>query len=82
MERTQTLPTAGAVRRNGERTSVLGRYVRSAGSLEWGVLAGVVRESNVVGASLQGELTDWLGLRAEGHYRDSDQERFLRAAPC
>lgn len=57
-----------------ERMSVLGRYVRSVGSLEWGVLAGVVRESNIVGASLQGELTDWLGLRAEGHYRDGDQD--------
>ncbi|MHB8788972.1 MAG: hypothetical protein ACYDBT_03740 [Desulfobulbaceae bacterium] len=57
-----------------ERTSVLGRYVRSAGRLEWGVLAGVVREDNIVGASLQGELNDWLGLRAEGHYRDSHQD--------
>lgn len=57
-----------------QRTSVLGRYARSAGGLEWGVLAGVVRENTVVGASLQGELTDWLGIRAEGHYRDSHQD--------
>ncbi|MHB8811489.1 MAG: hypothetical protein ACYC9M_15990 [Desulfobulbaceae bacterium] len=57
-----------------QRTSVLGRYVRSAGRLEWGMLAGVIREDNIVGASLQGELTDWLGLRAEGHYRDSNQD--------
>ena len=57
-----------------QRTSVLGRYVRSVGALEWGMLAGVVREDNIVGASLQGELTDWLGLRAEGHYRDSNQD--------
>lgn len=56
------------------RTSVLGRYVRSAGGFEWGVLAGVVRENNIVGASLQGELNDWLGLRTEGHYRDSHQD--------
>jgi len=55
------------------RTSVLGRYVRSTGALEWGLLAGLVRENGLVGASLQGELTDWLGLRAEGHYRDSNQ---------
>ena len=55
------------------RTSLLGRYTRSAVGLEWGALAGVVRENTIVGASLQGELTDWLGLRAEGHYRDSHQ---------
>lgn len=57
-----------------QRTSVLGRYVRSVGALEWGMLAGVVREDNIVGASLQGELNDWLGLRAEGHYRASNQD--------
>ncbi|MHB1351505.1 MAG: hypothetical protein ACYCYR_16750 [Desulfobulbaceae bacterium] len=57
-----------------QHTSLLGRYVRSAGRLEWGMLAGVVREDNIVGASLQGELNDWLGLRAEGHFRDSHQD--------
>ena len=57
-----------------QRTSVLGRYVRSVGALEWGMLMGVVRENNIVGASLQGELTDWLGVRAEGHYRDSQHD--------
>ena len=56
------------------RTSLLGRYARSLGGLEWGTLVGVVRESEVIGASLQGELTDWLGVRAEGHYRDSSRE--------
>lgn len=52
-----------------ERTSLLGRYVWSEEGLEWGGLAGVVREKAVIGGSVQGELTDWLGIRAEGHYR-------------
>ena len=57
-----------------DRTSVLGRYVLDAGGFEWGALGGVVRDSPVAGASLQGELFHWLGIRAEGHYLDSRQE--------
>ncbi|HHO46936.1 MAG TPA: hypothetical protein ENN06_00515 [Desulfobacteraceae bacterium] len=57
-----------------DRPSVLGRYVLDAGGFEWGALGGVVRDSPVAGASLQGELFRWLGIRAEGRYLDSRQE--------
>jgi len=33
-------------------------------------LLGRVRRENVIGASLQGEWFDWLGVRAEGHVAD------------
>lgn len=57
-----------------DRTSVLGRYIVDTAGFEWGVLGGLVRDSPVAGASLQGELWQWLGLRAEGHYLDSRQD--------
>ena len=54
-----------------ERTSVLGRATHTTGEFEWGILAGTVRETVVAGFSLQGELFEWFGLRAEGNYADS-----------
>jgi hypothetical protein len=39
-----------------------------------GSTGGVVRNSPVAGASLQGELFHWLGMRGEGHYLDSRQD--------
>jgi hypothetical protein len=57
-----------------DRTSVLGRYVLDTGGFQWGALGGVVRNSPIAGASLQGELFRWLGIRAEGHYLDSRQD--------
>ena len=50
------------------RTSLLGRFTAIAGSFEWGLLGGVVRKSAVIGGSLQGEIGQWLGLRAEGNW--------------
>jgi hypothetical protein len=36
----------------------------------------VVREADVIGGSLQGELFQWLGVRAEGHVSDlNDSQR-------
>lgn len=53
------------------RSTVMSRLTYSAANFEWGGIFGVVRESMVAGFSLQGELSDWLGVRAEGHYADS-----------
>jgi len=53
------------------RSSLLFRVTDTAGEFEWGVLAGLVRESLVSGFSLQGELFQWLGVRAEGNYANS-----------
>ena len=54
-----------------ERSSLLGRVTHTAGEFELGVLYGIVRESMVSGFSLQGEVFQWLGIRAEGHYANS-----------
>ena len=55
------------------RTSLLARMVTSSLGFEWGMLAGTVHDRTVVGGSLQGELWDWLGLRAEGHYGSQEE---------
>jgi hypothetical protein len=57
------------------RSTVMSRMTHTAGNFEWGGIVGVVRESLIAGFSLQGELFDRLGVRAEGHYGDSWAER-------
>ncbi|MCK4838167.1 MAG: hypothetical protein KAS94_05150 [Desulfobulbaceae bacterium] len=49
-------------------TSLLIRASREMGHFEWAVLVGTVDENTISGASLQGELFNLVGLRAEGHY--------------
>lgn len=50
------------------RTSLLARYNWESGGLGWSLLGGAVRDRTLLGGSFQGELFDWLGVRAEGHY--------------
>jgi len=57
---------------HSDRTSYLGRISTVFHDFEWALLAGVVRENNIIGGSLQGELFQWLGVRAEGHVADPD----------
>ena len=54
-----------------ERTTLLGRFTKINGDFEWGLLGGTVSNLTVLGASLQGELFHWLGIRAEGHYQET-----------
>lgn len=56
-----------------QRTSLVGRWIRSVNESELGLVGGIVREAAVVGVSYQGELFQWLGIRAEGHYLDERQ---------
>lgn len=56
------------------RNSLVGRLAVNRNDFEWGVLAGSVRQYRVIGGSLQGELFDWLGIRAEGHYADPEHD--------
>lgn len=49
------------------QSSLLGRAVTSVGSFEVSLLGGVVADRLVVGGGLQGEVFEWLGVRAEGH---------------
>lgn len=50
------------------RTSFFSRIATTMYNFEWALLGGTVTDKNIIGASLQGELFEWLGLRAEGHY--------------
>ncbi len=63
-----------ARRPDWERGSLLVRAALGQGEFEWALLAGSVREERIVGGSLAGELFDWLGLRAEGHYAAPEGE--------
>ena len=56
------------------RNSLLARVAISRNDWEWGLLGGTVREHRITGGSLQGELFDWLGIRAEGHYAAPEQD--------
>jgi hypothetical protein len=65
------------------QSSLLGRAVTSVGDFEISLLGGVVADRVVLGGGLQGELFDWLGVRAEGHGKlgeGPDEERELLAA--
>jgi hypothetical protein len=60
---------------NWQRTSLLGRLTHIAGTCELGLLGGILPDNAVLGVSLQGDLLPWLGIRAEGHYRNTWKEK-------
>jgi hypothetical protein len=51
----------------GHRTSYIGRVSTVFKDFEWALLGGTIRDRDVIGGSLQGDLFQWLGIRAEGH---------------
>lgn len=57
-----------------QRTSLLGRITHIVGDYELGLLGGVLPEHAILGFSLQGDLFQWLGIRAEGNYRNTWKE--------
>ena len=50
------------------RASGLARVATARFGFEWALLGGTVHEDTIAGGSFQGELFEWLGIRAEGHY--------------
>ena len=60
---------------DSHRASYVGRISTTFRDFEWALLGGVVREADVIGGSLQGELFQWLGVRAEGHVADPDDSQ-------
>lgn len=65
------------------QSSLLGRAVTSVGDFELSLLGGVVADRVVLGGGLQGELFEWLGVRAEGHGKldeGPDEDRELLAS--
>lgn len=57
---------------NWPETSFLARITRNSDLFEWSFITGTVNEYTVAGGSLQGELFNWLGVRAEGHYGEPE----------
>ncbi len=60
---------AGSIDAGGGSTIVRG--AATFARFEWALLGGKIKDDTVLGGSLQGELFSWLGLRAEGHRRES-----------
>ena len=52
---------------DSDRASYIGRISRVFLGFDWALMGGTVRDRDVIGGSLQGELFRWLGVRAEGH---------------
>ena len=72
-----TVDTDWRNRPDWSRNSLLARLAVNRNDWEWGLLGGTVREHRITGGSLQGELYDWLGIRAEGHYAAPEQDGLL-----
>jgi hypothetical protein len=53
---------------NWSETSLLLRAAREMRGFAWALLAGTVNDKTIFGGSIQGELFELVGLRAEGHY--------------
>ncbi|MFC1532821.1 hypothetical protein ACFL7M_05605 [Thermodesulfobacteriota bacterium] len=59
----------------GGRTSYVSRVSTVFHDFEWSLIGGVVRKADIIGGSLQGELFNWLGVRAEGHVANPDDSQ-------
>jgi hypothetical protein len=60
---------------DSHRASHIGRISTTFRDFEWAFLGGVVSEADVIGGSLQGNLFQWLGVRAEGHVADPEDSQ-------
>jgi hypothetical protein len=64
---------------DNNRISYIGRLSAVFCDFNWALIGGAVREIDIIGGSLQGELFRWLGVRAEGHRadpQDSQQDSY------
>ncbi len=65
--------TGWSNRPDSQRASSLLRWSNVYGDFEGALLLGRVVDKDIIGAALQGELFEWLGIRLEGHHADSQQ---------
>lgn len=54
------------------RQSSLIRFSSVYNDFDWSLIAGNVRNERIIGASLQGEVFGWLGIRISGHHARPD----------
>jgi hypothetical protein len=74
-DRTPGIEPSAGDRLSFDASSVLARFATSFLDFEWSVLGGKAPGYFAIGGGLQGELFQWLGVRAEGHYRFGDDGR-------
>lgn len=55
-----------------ERSSLIARVSTVVHNMELAALGGRAGKTSIAGASLQGEIGQWLGVRAEGHYANPE----------
>ncbi len=60
--------TGWSDRPNSDRASYLVHWSNAFANLDTTLIAGRVVNKDIVGAALQGEFFEWLGVRFEGHY--------------
>ena len=60
---------------DNERTSYVGRISTAFLDFDWALIAGIVRETRIIGGSFQGEMFQWLGMRGEGHWADPEDSQ-------
>jgi len=58
---------------DSDRLSSLLRFSSTIKDYDWSIITGKVRNIKILGASFQGELFDWLGLRIAGHHARPDE---------
>ena len=58
-----------------DRASYIGRISTVFRGFEWALIGGALHNDEVIGGSFQGELFQWLGVRAEGHVAYPDVSR-------
>jgi hypothetical protein len=74
-EASQQAETMWSESLDSERDSLILRYSDVSGSFGWSLLGGQLRDDVYLGFGLQGELFEWLGVRAEGQLiRQSESE--------
>jgi len=67
----------------GEQNSYIARASTVLEDFEIALLAGSIKRDNIIGLDFQGELFEWLGIRAEGHYfmpDNAEQDKHIEFA--
>lgn len=73
-------PTGRKTSPDWSETAYLARASTLLDTFQWAALAGKIDGDDIVGFDVQGELFEWLGVRAEGHLRFADEDDIDRDA--
>jgi hypothetical protein len=73
-------PTGWQTSPNWSDTAYLARVSTLTDNFELGLVAATVSGDDIIGFDFQGEVSDWFGLRGEGHLRFADEANTERDA--